>query len=45
MIRILLDIAAYWRKPTLKEWRRIRVLLMARLPKSEKAGDVELTGP
>ena len=41
MIRLLLSVAAYWRNPTLKEWRRLRTVLRGRLPKAEKAADVE----
>ena len=41
MIRTLFSIARYWLRPTLKEWRRIRTVLMARLPRSEKAQDCE----
>lgn len=41
MISILLQTWRYCRRPTVKDWRLLRVALMARLPKSEKAADIE----
>ena len=41
MIRPLYAVARFWFRPTLKEWRRIRTTLMAKLPKVEKDADAE----
>ena len=41
MLSILLQTVRYWRSPTVKSWRLLRVALMARLPKAEKDSDME----
>ena len=34
----------YWFRPTVKNWRDLRRVCMARLPKAEKQSDVEENG-